>query len=81
MEDASSPPPRSVRLQAVNTINGNNVYGANTCVRIAYNAFQMEEFDIQFTLGNIDFTQGTAAVSDKDKFDQTKNRPSSPFHE
>ena len=35
----------------MNTING-SVYGANTCVRIAYNAFQMEEFGIQFTLGN-----------------------------
>ena len=68
------------KVQAVNTING-DVCGANTCVRIAYKAFQMEEFEIQFTLGNIDFTQGTIAVSGKDKFDQMKNWSSSSFHE
>ena len=50
-------------------------------IRIAHKAFQMEEFDIQFILGNIDFTQGTVAVSGKDKFDLMKNWPNSPFHE
>ena len=47
--------------RTVNRING-DVYGANTCARIAYKAFQMTEFDIQLTLENIDFTQGTVAV-------------------
>ena len=68
------------KVQAVNTLNG-DVYDANTCVRIVHKAFQMEEFDIQFILGNIDFTQGTVAVSGKDKFDLMKNWPNSPFHE
>ena len=46
------------------TINS-DAYGANTCVRIAYKAFQMEECDIPYSLGNIDFTSGIIAVSGK----------------
>ena len=59
-------------VQAVNTING-DLYGANTCVRIAYKAIQMEEFEVPYTLGNIDVTRGTIAVSGKEKFDQMKD--------
>ena len=47
-------------------------YGVNTCVRIAYKAFQMEEYDVSFSLGNISFTKGTIAASGKEKFDQMK---------
>ena len=56
-------------------------YGVNTCVRIAYKAFQIEEYDVSFSLGNISFTKGTIAASGKEKFDQMKNWPESPFHE
>ena len=68
------------KVQAVNTINS-DAYEANTCVRIAYKAFQMEEYDIPYSLGDIDFTRGTIALSGKEKFDDMKEWPDSPFHE
>ena len=68
------------KIQPVNTINMDE-YGVNTCVRIAYKAFQIEEYDVSFSLGNISFTKGTITASGKEKFDQMKNWPESPFHE
>ena len=64
----------------LNTLNSAE-YQANTCVRIAYKVFEMDESEIPFSLGSIDFTQGTIAVSGKEKFDQLKDWPNSPFHE
>ena len=55
-------------------------YGANTCVRIAYKAFQMEHLDITFSLGDIDITKGTIAASGKEKVDEMKSWSESPFH-
>ena len=52
-------------------------YGATTCVRIAFKAFEMS---LKFDLGNVDFTQGTLANSQKEKFDKMKSWVDSPFH-
>jgi len=50
-----------------------------TCVRIAYKAWQMPSFG--FDLGSIDYTKGTLANSQKEKFDKMKNWPDNPFKE
>ena len=55
------------------------MYGASTCVRIAFKAFQMQSFG--FSLCKIDLTKGTLAESQKVKFDKMKAWPDSPFLE
>ena len=56
----------------MNTINTDE-YEANTCIRIAYKAFKMEEYLMEFSIYNIDPTKGTIAASGKEKFDQMKD--------
>ena len=53
-------------------------YGANTCVCMAYKAFQME---LKHSFVQIDPTRGTLAKSQKEKFDKMKEWDDSPFHE
>jgi hypothetical protein len=57
---------------------GADEYGANTFVRMAYKAFQME---LKHSFGQIDPTRGTLAKSQKEKFDKMKEWDDSPFHE
>ena len=59
------------KVQLVNTINTDE-YEANTCIRISYKAFQLEEYLVEFSISNIDPTKGTIAASRKEKFDQMK---------
>ena len=54
-------------------------YGATTCVRLAFKAFQMQSF--RFSLCGVDLTKGTLAESQKKKFDQMKDWVDSPFLE
>ena len=56
------------KIQPVNTINTDE-YEANTCIRIAYKAFQLEDYLVEFSIANIDPTKGTIAASGKEKFD------------
>ena len=60
------------KIQPVNTINTDE-YEANTCIRISYKAFQLEEYLVEFSISNIDPTKGTIAASRKEKFDQMKD--------
>ena len=64
----------------MNTINTDE-YEANTCIRIAYKLFQLEEYLVELSIANIDPKKGTIAASGKEKFDQTKEFPESPLHE
>ena len=68
------------KIQPANTIDIDS-YDATTCVRIAFKAFQLEEFEIEFSFANIDPTYGTIAASQKEKFDSMKDWIDSPFHE
>ena len=68
------------KILPVNTVN-TEMYGANTCIRIAYKAFQLETHGVKFDFANIDFTEGSIAVSGKEKFDQMKDWMSNPFCE
>ena len=54
-------------------------YDANTCVRLAFKAFQMQSF--RFSLCGVDLTKGTIAQSQKEKFDKMKDWADSPFLE
>jgi|AntRauTorckE5430_2_1112549.scaffolds.fasta_scaffold07164_2 hypothetical protein len=56
-----------------------DLHDATTCVRIAYKAWQMPSFG--FDLGSIDYTKGTLANSQKEKFDKIKNWGDNPFKE
>ena len=64
----------------MNTINTDE-YEANNCIRIAYRAFHLEEYLVEFSIANIEPTKGTIAASVKDKFDQMKDSTERPFHE
>ena len=57
----------------------NGEYGGKTCVRIAFKAFEMQDFG--FSFGDIEPTVGTLANSHKEKFDKMKSWADSPLHE
>ena len=67
-------------IQPVNTINIAS-YSATTCVRIAFKAYQLGEYNVKYSFANIDPTKGTIAASQKEKIDRMKVWPESPFHE
>ena len=52
-------------------------YGANTLVRMAFKAF---ELNFPFTFGSLDPTVGTIAELQKEKFNKMKAWTNSPFH-
>ena len=64
----------------MNTINTDE-YEANTCIRIAYKVFQMEEYLVEFSISNIDPTKGNIAASGKEKFEKMKEWLEIPLHE
>ena len=64
-------------IRTVNTFNV-DCYEATTCVRLAYKAFDL---GLKYSLGKLDPTVGTIALSNKVKFDKIKDWHGSPFHE
>ena len=52
-------------------------YGATTCVRLAFKAFEMQHF--KFDMGELDPLNGTLAISQKNKLDKMKNWDDSPL--
>ena len=68
------------KIQTVNTIN-TQAYEATTCIRIAYKAFELTEFDLKFSIDNIDPMIGTIASSQKEKMDRMEDWMDNPFKE
>ena len=64
----------------MNTINTDE-YEANTCIRIAYKAFQLEEYLVELSISKIDLTKGTISANGKENFDHMKDWPEIPFRE
>ena len=54
-------------------------YGATTCIRIAFKAFEMKQF--RFSWEGVDPTKGTLANSQKKKYDELKEWVDSPYHQ
>ena len=73
---------RSTRkIQPVNITNIDG-YKVTTCFRISSKEFELEEFDLKFSLANIDPSNGTTiAASQNEKFDKMREWPKSPFRE
>ena len=65
------------KIQTIKTVNVEG-YGATTCVRMAYKAYDMG-FDFSFR--KVDPTVDTITNSQKKKFDKLKSWEDSPFHE
>ena len=65
------------RIRIVNSFEAGE-YGARTCVRMAFKAY---ELGLKYSFGSIDPTKGTLAASHKEKFDKMANWVDSPFHE
>ena len=64
-------------IQVVDTFEWDK-YNATTCIRLAFKAFEMTQFN--FNMGNLNPAVGTFANSQKEKLDKMKTWDKYPFH-